>query len=80
MRWTYALLLDAARAGARRPPGGAQEFRVGGSGGGFDRLAFALRADRRRMAARRAKRPGWPIPRASISACRSTAGAMAARS
>ncbi len=42
-RWTTALLLSSheqARTG--EPPDGSMEFRVGHSGGGFDRLAFAF--------------------------------------
>jgi len=41
MRWTTALLLSSheqARTG--EPPDSSMEFRVGDSGGGFDRLAF----------------------------------------
>jgi len=41
MRWTTALLLSSyeqARTGD--PPDGSMEFRVGHSGGGFDRMAF----------------------------------------
>jgi glutamate synthase domain-containing protein 2 len=42
MRWTHALLA-ASHQQARHPrPDGTQEFRVGGSGGGFDRLCFAV--------------------------------------
>jgi glutamate synthase domain-containing protein 2 len=42
MRWTHALL-SATHAQARTArPDGEWEFRVGGSGGGFDRLAFAF--------------------------------------
>jgi glutamate synthase domain-containing protein 2 len=43
MRWTTPLLLtsqEQARTGD--PPDGSMEFRVGHSGGGFDRLAFAF--------------------------------------
>jgi glutamate synthase domain-containing protein 2 len=43
MRWTTALLLtshEQARTG--EPPDGVMEYRVGHSGGGFDRLAFAF--------------------------------------
>jgi glutamate synthase domain-containing protein 2 len=43
MRWTTALLLtshEQARTG--EPPDGSMEYRVGHSGGGFDRLAFAF--------------------------------------
>jgi len=43
MRWTTGLLLtshEQARTGD--PPDGSMEFRVGHSGGGFDRLAFAF--------------------------------------
>jgi glutamate synthase domain-containing protein 2 len=41
MRWTTALLLSSyeqARTGD--PPNGSMEFRIGHSGGGFDRMAF----------------------------------------
>ncbi len=42
MRWTHALL-SATRSQARSArPDGEYEFRVGGSGGGFDRLAFGF--------------------------------------
>jgi glutamate synthase domain-containing protein 2 len=43
MRWTTALLLtsyEQARTG--EPPDDSMEFRIGHSGGGFDRLAFAF--------------------------------------
>jgi len=41
MRWTTALLLTSAeQARTGRPPSGDLEFRIGHSGGGFDRLAF----------------------------------------
>ncbi len=43
MRWTTALLLTSAeQARTGDPPGGDLEFRVGRSGGGFDRLAFSF--------------------------------------
>jgi len=48
MRWTTALLLtsqEQARTG--EPPDGSMEFRVGHSGGGFDRLAFAFEIEGR---------------------------------
>jgi glutamate synthase domain-containing protein 2 len=48
MRWTTALLLtsqEQARTGA--PPDGSLEYRVGRSGGGFDRLAFPFELDAR---------------------------------
>jgi glutamate synthase domain-containing protein 2 len=43
MRWTPALIFSSheqARSG--EPPDGSMEYRVGHSGGGFDRLAFAF--------------------------------------
>ncbi|MCK4300341.1 MAG: hypothetical protein KAX80_12445, partial [Planctomycetes bacterium] len=48
MRWTTALLLtsqEQARTG--EPPDGSMEFRVGHSGGGFDRLAFVFEIEGR---------------------------------
>ena len=46
LRWTTALLLtshEQARTG--EPPDASMEYRVGHSGGGFDRLAFAFELD-----------------------------------
>ena len=42
MRWTHALLASTHQQARDGRPAGEQEFRVGGSGGGFDRLAFAF--------------------------------------
>jgi glutamate synthase domain-containing protein 2 len=42
MRWTYPLLASSRQQARDGRPDGAQEFRVGGSGGGFDRLAFGF--------------------------------------
>jgi len=42
MRWTHALLASTHQQARDRRPDGEQEFRVGGSGGGFDRLAFVF--------------------------------------
>ena len=42
MRWTHALLAASHQQARDAAPAGDQEFRVGGSGGGFDRLAFAF--------------------------------------
>lgn len=42
MRWTHALLTASHYQARERRPDAAQEFRVGASGGGFDRLAFAF--------------------------------------
>jgi glutamate synthase domain-containing protein 2 len=42
MRWTHALLAATHQQARDGRPTGEQEFRVGGSGGGFDRLAFAF--------------------------------------
>jgi len=42
MRWTFALLSSSRQQARDGSPNGQQEFRVGGSGGGFDRLAFAF--------------------------------------
>ncbi len=42
MRWTHALLASTHQQARDGRPAGGQEFRVGGSGGGFDRLAFAF--------------------------------------
>ncbi|MCX5800157.1 MAG: glutamate synthase-related protein [Candidatus Eisenbacteria bacterium] len=42
MRWTHALLASTHQQARDGSPDGKQEFRVGGSGGGFDRLTFAF--------------------------------------
>ncbi len=42
MRWTHALLASTHQQARDGRPAGEQEFRIGGSGGGFDRLAFAF--------------------------------------
>jgi glutamate synthase domain-containing protein 2 len=42
MRWTHALLSSSHQQARDGFPNGEQEFRVGGSGGGFDQLAFAF--------------------------------------
>jgi glutamate synthase domain-containing protein 2 len=42
MRWTHALLTSSHQQARDGRPDGGQEFRVGASGGGFDRLAFAF--------------------------------------
>jgi glutamate synthase domain-containing protein 2 len=42
LRWTHALLAATHQQARDAAPKGDQEFRVGGSGGGFDRLAFAF--------------------------------------
>ena len=42
MRWTHALLSSSHQQARDRSPDGKQEFRSGGSGGGFDRLAFGF--------------------------------------
>ena len=42
LRWTHALLLATREQARHGRPRGKYEFRVGGSGGGFDRLAFAF--------------------------------------
>jgi glutamate synthase domain-containing protein 2 len=42
MRWTHALLASSHQQARQGFPDGEAEFRVGGSGGGFDRLAFAF--------------------------------------
>ena len=42
LRWTHALLASSHQQARDRAPDGVQEFRSGGSGGGFDRLAFAF--------------------------------------
>ena len=42
MRWTPSLLLSSRQQARDCRPSGEHEFRVGGSGGGFDRLAFAF--------------------------------------
>jgi glutamate synthase domain-containing protein 2 len=41
MRWTHALLAATHEQARTGRPSGEYEFRLGGSGGGFDRLAFA---------------------------------------
>ncbi len=47
MRWSTALLLTSSeQARTGKPPDGAMEYRVGHSGGGFDRLAFAFELER----------------------------------
>jgi glutamate synthase domain-containing protein 2 len=47
MRWTTALLLTSSeQARTGEPPDGSMECRVGRSGGGFDRLAFAFELER----------------------------------
>jgi glutamate synthase domain-containing protein 2 len=47
MRWTTALLLTSSeQARTGKPPDGSMEYRVGHSGGGFDRLAFGFELDR----------------------------------
>jgi glutamate synthase domain-containing protein 2 len=45
MRWTQTLLLATREQTRLGRPGGQTEFRVGGSGGGFDRLAFQFELD-----------------------------------
>jgi glutamate synthase domain-containing protein 2 len=45
MRWTHGLLLATREQARTARPGGGLEFRVGGSGGGFDRLAFRFELD-----------------------------------
>jgi len=40
LRWTHALLASSHQQACDSFPNGAQEFRIGDSGGGFDRLAF----------------------------------------
>jgi glutamate synthase domain-containing protein 2 len=42
LRWTPSLLLSSRQQSRDHRPSGEHEFRVGGSGGGFDRLAFAF--------------------------------------
>jgi glutamate synthase domain-containing protein 2 len=42
LRWTHALLASSHQQARDGLPSGEQEFRVGGSGGGFDRIAFAF--------------------------------------
>ncbi len=45
MRWTQSLLLATREQARHRRPRGELEFRVGSSGGGFDRLAFRFELD-----------------------------------
>jgi glutamate synthase domain-containing protein 2 len=45
MRWTHGLLLATREQARLGRPGGEMEFRVGGSGGGFDRCAFTFELD-----------------------------------
>ncbi|MFH0900975.1 MAG: glutamate synthase-related protein [Pseudomonadota bacterium] len=45
MRWTHALLISTREQARLGRPSGETEFRVGGSGGGFDRLAFRFELD-----------------------------------
>lgn len=42
MRWTHALLSSTHQQARDGVPNGEYEFRTGGSGGGFDRLAFTF--------------------------------------
>ncbi len=42
LRWTHGLLLATREQARLGRPGGELEFRVGASGGGFDRLAFGF--------------------------------------
>lgn len=42
LRWTHALLSASHQQARDGRPDGLQEFRLGGSGGGFDRLAFVF--------------------------------------
>jgi glutamate synthase domain-containing protein 2 len=42
MRWTYALIASTHQQARDGLPDGKQEFRIGGSGGGFDRLTFVF--------------------------------------
>jgi len=42
MRWTHSLLSASYQQARQSRPDGAHEFRLGASGGGFDRLAFAF--------------------------------------
>jgi glutamate synthase domain-containing protein 2 len=56
MRWTHALLASTRQQARDRWPDGFQEFRVGGSGGGFDRLAFAFELTEKWQ---RARTSGW---------------------
>ncbi len=56
MRWTHALLASTHQQARDGRPDGEQEFRVGGSGGGFDRLAFAFELT---DAWQRSRQDGW---------------------
>ena len=56
MRWTHALLASTHQQARDGRPDGEQEFRAGGSGGGFDRLAFAFELT---DAWQRARGDGW---------------------
>ena len=56
MRWTHALLASTHQQARDGRPDGEQEFRVGGSGGGFDRLAFAFELTDEWQ---RLRRDGW---------------------
>ena len=62
MRWTPALL-SATREQARTvQPGDISEFRVGGSGGGFDRLAFEFELEdewQKKRGASESQGGGW---------------------
>jgi glutamate synthase domain-containing protein 2 len=57
MRWTHGLLLATREQARIGRPGGGLEFRVGGSGGGFDRLAFQFELD-----------DAWPQKLAALAA------------
>lgn len=62
LRWTHGLLLATREQARLGRPGGRYEYRVGGSGGGFDRLAFAFELEdswQEQQAALLAGEDGW---------------------
>ena len=59
MRWTHALLASTHQQARDGRPDGEQEFRVGGSGGGFDRLAFAFELTDAWQRVTRGETGGW---------------------
>jgi glutamate synthase domain-containing protein 2 len=63
MRWTHGLLLATREQARLGRPGGELEFRVGGSGGGFDRLAFTFELE-----------DAWQAKRAELVAGAGAAG------
>jgi glutamate synthase domain-containing protein 2 len=61
MRWAHGLLIATREQARLGRPGGEHEFRVGSSGGGFDRMAFTfeLSDEWQRQATTVADNSGW---------------------